>query len=843
MKKSQHQIIRQQGVVIPLLAVSIFAVIAIIGLLNYRPRVHKLASAALREATTNLCRNLAANAHFQAEVQQQFEAEIATLQSSTALKDSMLIEDIEYAALTLPTMPDAPTSFVLSNSCDAGSGFTMPSVPLLPMAGCGIPSSQCLLITNPCFAKANSLLSWRYPAEFFRNYLHAGNTVGCEIRARVKNPIDFLTPSGNRTVTARVAYWRPVEGFRYTPYMPGGLADNASHAVTLVVAPQAQVPDFPFTGNNSRFSLSSAPGIDFTSFSPPGFSLNQLDISGKAGFSMAGNGTKQGGNYSNSSGTAVSTVYHDFTVPNPATYSDTLMSGCQNRPILVRNELLRSLTSLFQRNGTTRKNIIAYIAASQHRHRPASINSHLILPDRLNSPVLVSARRIDSTQRLWPAPSNFYYAGVANDPFYSIPAAFLSPGTTGFGDFINTDQRRAQGWIQPFSLAPGGANPLHGNTPQRLNYHSSVASQGAGCFHLYSTTAGIPYDPRRSTDYYHLRNFSAAFGFLEGIEYSYRLTTAGNQGYLQAGSANTPNWHQACYINILDVSPLGSSLEHVCRAIQGGMNLHEIFSTLGVWQQCSVDAAIFGDPLIQSCPVVNPVNDLRGDLVAALYAAAWNQLGSLGYDFDGSTNPSPPLAITPVVPKFSPGIAPLKENPPWSLDNLNARPLEAQHYVDHPSTGLAAGSWQATSGPIILVTHQPLLIPEREQLTTMVALLNALGRRVVIIYIPFHPLSSYPPPFNNVNSVLDSFRQVLGLSGGGTSINDFRALTPEHPSFVSAGLYTSLLDNQKYAAYWRDLLLPDPYLTGLSPTSQLDTNIWEIARSIYDKVVQHEAKL
>ncbi|MBN8551021.1 MAG: hypothetical protein J0M12_17040, partial [Deltaproteobacteria bacterium] len=567
----------------------------------------------------------------------------------------------------------------------------------------------------------------KYPITMWNNLTNAGNTVGCELRAKVKTFWNVGGFAAERVISARTVVWTPPMGVGTLP------ADT-----TTLTSPLSGTPQIPYPGLSiavgTEMTTSAAlnrlrfPSGGFRGYDPTGLNNKFLQFS----YDHAGPGSA-GSMQSNTISDSIDRLEMAVACVNPAT--------------LARNSYLSAIVELASRNSHFRNYTELLHMNPQYR----SVLTACSTPTGLNFPTLVAAAGSDIAQVTYQTPFVFYNGGVIQDP-YTPPGLGIPPH---FGVMTGEGTTLVNGFLNPFPAVagaapygkPDGSGGYNGLTSQTIQYHALLASQLRYCNHLYdkdplsSSTGGISrFDGLNLPLFYDSRFDPRALEFYYGVDLSGSSSNPiRTPEYLPGGcsSSNCPPWGQSCPWSNGTNYPFsypttGCALEGNVRSLK----LSELVATLGTTQSCpypiphglTYDSGIPSawqtecfKPLMRGWPITGEFdtppsclsgtsqtqigpNELRADIVATLA-----YLGGKTVDHLPGIGSGTAQALVP------PGLFKISSadpsTPSWTGLQNAARVFDADRYV----------SERVSSTTIMLVLHQRLNTAATDSLGTVTA--------------------------------------------------------------------------------------------------------------------------
>lgn len=466
---------------------------------------------------------------------------------------------------------------------------------------------------------------------------------------------------------------------------------------------------------------------------------------------------------------------------------EEMLAACMNPLILVRNTFISTIVELASRHGQLRNMTEILHVNPAHRNvaNPGDI------PPVFNHPSLITSFGEDITQQAFHMPFVAYYTGDA------------AGGAGVFGvtrpGMPWTDKK---GWINPFESAFVPATAWKHPVDGRLtSHHALVASQLRMCYHLYQDDP--VFQPNEfGIDRFDGPNYHGAPGgpclgdelcpFEPGAAYTFFNRLRGDRV-----SVDDSYWDQLCP---WQSDPALCSPDLPLGAGSTLLTAGEVVASLGSAQTCPIFHAglpnaasggedIFPDNALTAAknetgicekPPLDPGAgnlsfDLRPDILGFLiYAAKRDAADSNTYRNFKALN--------------SPGIFPISNQ---------ASPASIETYGNASRYSVARN----TTSAILIITHHPLSVPERDAMRNEVLTNpNLVNRPITLIYFPWTGTNK-----NDLIAEIDNFELALGATPG---FPDGRA--PENPWFSSS----SASENRVFVF--------SPYLAKYFPTGPAD---------------------
>jgi hypothetical protein len=500
----------EKGIFLPLAAVVALGLFAFLFLLvGYTSRV-KLAQSELRAKLDIACGNSAQEVGYQGKID-TFALRVKEFNTGNSLRYSTL----EKVRLIVPTMPetrDLPFDF-LSSQNPVGGNNPMPLVADCP-AG-----TTCEVYRTVNYPGAN------YPPGFWSIRRNGGNTIACEVEARVKT--DFISPyflsklgADDSLLKLKSVWWTPI---RASSTGPGAV--NTAPGLTIAVGTEL------FTTNwDKRFRFKSAPSPFPSQYDPmmttgifssaqPRTKADDPALTGSEtawipkiatsdllfpSLTLWGNRARSPAKGNKFSDTfSFDTAYDKAGLgqfPEVPSDRDGLLTACMNPLILVRNTFLSTIVELAARHGQLR-NMTEILHINPMHRDDALFPSSAVY--NANFPTKIVSFGQDLMQPEYQLPYIFYNTGRDDheipDLKYSatdVPDLYTEAYSYyNWFNTVNPNLRQTNlagsnltGWLNPFQRNGVGVGSAPSTWEENTNnpeLHALVASQLRYCYNMY----------------------------------------------------------------------------------------------------------------------------------------------------------------------------------------------------------------------------------------------------------------------------------------------------------------------------------------------------------------------
>jgi len=747
------------GVIIPIVAVMSLAIIATLSILGLETTRMKQSATVLRGETERICKNVARSATIPADAVALFSREINLLPKIDPFTR------ITGAKLTLPLPLDASGlsnglngvfydfSDTQKTTCNtAAKAFDLPPTdsPSLPFKE--IDSSlRCYNTTaaptlNDCVfahdicdrSQTPPLADPNYPPSMWSDIQNAANTVGCEITAEVDRVLSFGAPSTTRQVSAKAAWWIPVRA--RAPYLSDfGLSTTSPSSFPgLSLGIATQMTTWPGDPTTAGGTVVGDNRFNFSAYSPTFASWNPRR-------------TPQAGE--NPQRLNLTPTNFQLTMALSYPSSSYGIGSIQVPP--SPSVLLDSAPS-----------------RASDEYLTACVNPLVMIRNMITSSIVELAARHGQLRNLTQVTSinprhkgDSAWANAMNRPVEIVRfgedltnESYQHPFVTAYIDeTVQGLGTSPSGFLLPWQLTDGTPRyyypPNAQENPQRLKRDTFLAQQLRYCFHLWDSDLvprpGLPL--HRS-----LSLLPMEFGFLASLQNP------------PSSNPNDPTFYRTWDYGL----PWGgSNTSGVSRLLNGA----EVVQSLGSTQLCPVSqdpGGVFNCKMTQ----FNPTNDLEPDLKAFLD----HQLGNL------SAYPSPGL--------FHPTNASNGEISLVTELNPSSPMYRASNTVPVPPRSV-----------VVIVTTKGLFDAAgstyHTDIVSRVQSLNAVGRPVVIVFIPATGADS-----NTAPNYCAALRRGPDCSSPGLNADSNRLFLLSPYSMEYGGTYNGATEGETFIKFWQDLL-------------------------------------
>lgn len=849
---------KEKGVILPILAVVIAGVLAVLIGLGLDASKVKKASTELSQWTESFCSYAAASGVIQKEALRRFSDQVNTSLARGFPRNSVLTK----AHVFLPTMPSQGSFPPEAEPFLAGTHwFGSLSAHYPPGQGiqCNLSCAGIDGCENDCLYSGE--VGGNFPSGIWNNADNAGNTMGCEITAVVRGILHRSTE-----ISAKSMWWIPVRGpFDYSPGSPD------TPGLAVIVAPHMTTDSA-----DTRFRFEESLPVGFRS------SFDPLYEFGGAGETLAFTGRPNGQRYKSTPDGVVAPLGPTETLS--AADRTELLVSCMNPAIMVRNLLLGTIMEYASRHGQLRSGTEVLLAGTQPRYTsPNEAVSSLARANPVQMVPFGSDIGLENYQLPFVFYDSAYSRGVLPVPppqvppdselyYWAPPAAPVQ--TQGF---LPESFRHAQGGLlDPFiqsenpywDLAPVESHPKDYDRAKVQRHHAFLVNQLRFCYHMYFGPA--PQGKLRPDVLTSTNNF----GFeppADGREpYYFSSPYRTVDDVLRSPFSGVPGdpWDQQCpwgdhscprpRTRLLDASELMWALGSVqkCPFRQDGLPVS--ISQAGVCEKpLTVDVFNAG-----SHPT--PTLDLRPDLLGSLQYLA-GQVPRTPLYYQDSTGAQIPKGNIPMEAVASPGLFPLVYSTAFTEDQLKVLPPIPPLGNPWYPFGTTGGNYVAPAdpiagdrqkAPILLFTHQRMSFQEQQAIRTLicnstdptVCLDAPLNRRpITVVYMPTAEIENAGVvDWRVIEQVITDFKYAFNVSDSTPAdsrlgnalfvlspyLARYNEDNPNHGDQENIATPYTGSASERYRAYWHDLF-----------DETREENVDQIARNIfYSRILMHDVK-